>query len=817
MLDDLRDALRRLRRTPGFTLIAVLTLALGIAANVAFFSVVDALVYAPVRAANLGGVYGIDYSRRTGVHDYQRLSPDLFRTLEAHPPDSVAGLCALQWGWAVTVQIPGMAATVRPELVTGGYAQVFDARPEVGRFIGYGDDHTGGADVVVISDRLWRDWFAANPAVVGRTTITVNRHPFRLVGVAPPGFRGSTPAATDVVGIWLPLSSAPALWNGRTLAMFTQSVSAYVKLHAGVSATQAAGALRALTGASDHPGAIGTAQLALQRADRVNSSMASLGFGVLTLAGFVLLAACANLANLLYARGAERRGEVAIRLSLGASGGRIFRLVFAESAAIAGLATALGLALAFATMTLFVAAFPAIQIGRTTMSSVRLDLGPNVYIVLYALAAGTVSALLVGVATAWRASRRPPLRTLAAGGAATGVTARGRYVRAALVAVQVTAAVVLVMGAGLVLASYARQMDRRVQFDIGRQAHATVDLRVTDENETEGRLFYGRVLDRLGHEPGVEAAALASTVPSNRYGPGNATVVAPDPAVHVGGYVTHRINATVAVVSPGFLRTMGVALTRGRDLHPSDRGGAPLVAVVSESVARTLWPGEDPLGRHLTVGRDVTVVGVSADPVASSLDSPLSYAGAYVFVPFDQHYQPDMQVLVRAENPAAELATLRSVIRGVDDSVPIFDVSTLEESTLAWVKPLRAVTLLMAALGAIALGIAVLGIYGVVSFLVSARTREFGIRMALGATRRRIAGMVIDHATSLLLIGLLPGVYLVSIGTNVIWHYLPGTMPNGVTTWVAVPLLILAVGLLAAYIPARRAARLDPNVALREL
>jgi predicted permease len=804
---DVRYAWRQLRHAPAFTSTAVLTLALGIGVNTAFFSVVNALAFKPVPGVNLDRVFQI------GAWEFESVTLGQLRQLELGPPDTATMVAATRVEWPVVVQVPGKAERLPPRMISGSFSRVFGLVAQAGRWISPEDDRESAADVVVISDRLWREWFGAKPDTVGHASVRIKKHPFTVVGVAMPEFRGLQ-ANCPAPDIWLPIAKF-ALVHTQMLkapAPDAQAFLGFVKARPGVSQASLQNSLQVFVAtppASPGPPQRPRVLVAADDALRV-SGLAGLEGMLLGVSTLILMAACANLANMLYARGSQRAGEMAVRLSLGASTARILRLLVAEVAIIAALSVAAGLAVAYAVVHLFSAAILNFHPSRYSDMSIRLDLSLDHRILLYAFGAGALAALFVGTITAWRSSRVPPLRALASSGAPAGLTTRARGVRTALVAVQVTSALLLLMGAGSFQENMRKALDqvklldRHANFDTTHLVTARMNLTLHDYNESRGREFYARLLQDAGRIPGVEHVALADGLPSAASG--GTMFAAEDRPGRVG--ISHRLNADYARVTPGFFSTIDLPLRRGRDFTPADTYGGPLVAIVSEGAATRLWPGEDPIGKRVLFGAVewLTVVGVSADPV-----------GAFVFVPFAQRYTPNMIVVARSPTPQAVVEPLQSTIRAIDDEIAILEAGSAEESLLAWVRSVRSTTALITSLGALALGIATLGVYGVLSFFVSSRTREFGIRMALGATPGRIVRMVLDQAVHFLLVGLLPGVFIASVGTRLIENQLFKVMPNEISTWIAVPLIILATGMVAGYLPARRAARVDPNVTLREL
>ncbi len=823
LVQDTRYAARHLLRTPGFTAVAVVTLGLGISACAAAVAIERALVYDPTRTADFTDVYDARLTTKPGV-GASAIDFDLLRDLSGRSIPAITQIAGLR-DVGLVARTRDRAEMLPAEVVSGSYADVFRLRPQIGRWLAPGDD-SADERVVIVSDRLWRDWFGADPAVIDHATIDlsvqaysmaagepsrkIRTATFLVIGVAARGFRGvSSSADTD---LWLPSGAFAVLASDVGAAEAGWVQTAVVRAAPGTNPKRLTDALVAAAAPLNV-----RVEPAATRFRVSSASTASLA--ILSLSAIVLLGACANLANMLYARGAARASEVAVRLSLGATRAQVLRLFVIESALLSGAAAAVGLAIAASSLRLFSSAFPAL-VSRTS-HRVSVDVAPDARVFLTALVAGVVAALVVGLATARRATRVPPNRALG-GASAVGPAASGRYIRLALVAVQVTAAVLLTIVASLYAATYRETFDKHIEYDTSRLAVARMDVYEQRYNESRGRAFYDRVLAEVNALPGIERAAIADGVPgmaSSSWLPGLTTITAESEGVHVGSAGIRRVSGRYSSVSPDFFDTIGLRITRGRPLRPSDRDGGPPVAVVTETVAAQLWPGDDPIGKRIVMPRSgpATVVGIVLDPARSVDASARNSPGSYVFVPFDQRYQSNAIVIARAAAPASAVGPMRLAIRDVDDQIIIQDSGTLDETMLAWAGPLRAAASLMGALGALALGIAAGGVYGVMTFLVSARMREFGVRLALGASPGRLKTMVLDQALSMLLVGLLPGVLIASLGANVAWTWLPSLAPGTIGPWIVVPIAILALGLLASFVPARRASRVDPNVALREL
>ena len=824
VFEDVRYAVRQLTNARAFTAVAVLTLALGIAGNTMFFAAVNAMVFRPIRATRTDGLFVVRYIHKLKSHG--PLTEQQFKRLEADPPAAVGRIGAIA-GMAepVVAAVPGRAERVDAEIVTSGYLLALDLVPQAGRLLLPEDDAGDASPVAIISDRLWREWFAGDRGAAGRASIAINAHSFMVAGVAPRGFRGLAGSSYGTADVWITPLAAARVGRAGAQRRWGHYWTTFVRPRPGSQpADVEAGIHSVLTGAPNDPPAEQTAVQLNPTAGYFGASgLTSVGVAIIGLSTLLLIAACANLANMLFARGAQRAGEVAVRMSLGAGRLSIFRLFVIESAIVSGLAACVGLALALGAVAAVGALFPWF---RSRNVRILVDLAPDYRVFLFAFAAGAFAALAVGVLAAWRSSSVPPLRALAS---ASGVSATGRggALRLGLVAVQVAAAVLLLMTAGLFVRATTKTVDRTVLFDTAPLATARVDLRMHGYHPAAGRVFFDRALLAIRALPGVERAALADSFPAGEYATPFSVDLRTDKEVAgVDGKVRdiagmkRGIRGGYAGVSPGFLATIGLPLRSGRDIAPADQDSTPLVAIVSESVAGLLWPKQDPLGKRLMFGNDGTwrtVVGVCGDPLRATVESPLVSPANLVLVPATQTYRPEMLVVIRSPRAAAQLEPLRAAIRGIDEQVAVFDVATADDSIMAWAGPLDAAATLTGSLGLLSLTIAALGLYGVISYVVTLRTREFGIRMALGARPGQVVKMVLDDAVRLVLVGLLAGVFIAAIGERYLQSQRVGFMPNETSTWVAVLVLILGFGIGAALRPALRAARVNPNVALREL
>ena len=830
-----------------------MTLAVGIATNTAIFAIVDEIALKPARGPADPHVYYATNARYgVQIADYELLRANLPAGITAITPyDTFGGGLA---------QIPGRAERLQGWRVGGEYARVLAARAQVGRWID-NDDNAGGeldpstriggisrmrvrgrlgTDVAVISDRLWREWFDGDRRVVERGTIFVDRQPKRIIGVAPPEFEPK-------IDIWLPFGSRRLLTRDELEATrpkrnpFDRVVRPVeeprqptidVMLRSDGRASREELSARLTAAVSLRPASSDMPKGPIRLTPRGGDDrLLRTGYVILGFAALVFVAACANLGNMLYARATEREGDMATRLALGASQMDIFRLLFSEAVLISGAAALAGVVLAAGAVELFADAVPAFQTNSWT--TVRLDLRLNWTIFVFAAGAGAVAALVVGAGSLWRSSRASLLARISAAGPAVIAKTEGRTLRTMLVAVQVTAAVVLLVATGLLLENSSKQLDRRLTFDTDSLVAARIEL-PDNYDESRGTHYFERLLEKVRAIDGVSSAALTDALPAGeapapRRGPG--AIIGELRQQPLSGMPT-RLDGAWIYTSPGFIDTLGLSLVGGRDLRALDVAGTDPVALVSTSIATRLWPGENAVGKRFTCCREAylrTVVGVVSHPVVSkntaqAMDVSTAMenltagtgVGHYVLLPAAQHYRPDMLLVIRSARPDMAIPRLRQIVAELDAAVPLFAAGPAHATQFVRASSERAVRTLAGTLGLVAFAISLFGVFAVVSYFVTQRSREFGLRLALGATRAQVMKLVVDHAIRMVLIGLLPGVLFASLGTRFFQAELQKLRPNGLTMWIAVPAVMLAAAIIAAWLPARRAARVDPYRTLKD-
>ena len=805
---DLRLALRRLRLAPGFTLLAALMLGLGIAGTVTVFTLINAVFLRPPAGVaspeRLVAVYTSDYSGpRFGTSSY----PDLeaFRA-------GAAGLAELAGYTLAPLSVSAGAERFRTagELVTANYFAVLGVVPAAGRLFRAGDPATAAA---VISHGLWQRRFGGAADAIGRTVRVAGRS-FTVVGVAAAGFAGSFRGVG--AELWLPLEAARlfdperdgmANRGSRDLAVMGRLAPAVSREELGArldvvarqlhraypdSWTDVTGAARVVTTVPERDG-----RLFPSIRGPVRAFLAVL----MGLALLVLLVCCANLANLLLARGTARRREMAVRLALGGARRRLVRQLLVEALVLAVLGAGLGLAAAGWGVALLGRLQPPVPVP------VALDLDIDQRILLFALAATVLVTLVSALVPALRATRLDTgagLRADAAGGLGGGRAG----LRDALVVLQIAGSLVVLAAAGLFLASLRHATRIDPGFAVTGVALLPVELEVQGYDEPRGRAFYEELLRGARALPGVEDAALVRSVPLGFGGSRR--------GLEVEGYTPgpgEEMEFGINTVSDRYFAAAGIPIVRGRPFDGRDRAGAPRVAIVNERFARRFWPGADPVGRRLVVGGEVReVVGVARDARYRSLgEAP----APHYYLPWSQDYEGDMVLQARTGGDArALLPSLTALARGLDPDLPLQAVTMDEHLGLA-LLPQRLGAGVLGAFGALAAALAALGLYGVMAYAVTLRTAEIGVRLALGATGAQVRALVVRRGLWLTAIGVGLGLALALLAGRVVAGFLLGVRPADPLVLGAAAAGFSIVALAASWIPAARAARLDPMRALR--
>ncbi len=798
LLADVRYGGRVLLRSPGFTFVAVAALAIGIGANLTIFGFAKELLLSPPAGiADPGGVVRAFTNRfsSTRFADYEvyRDRNHTFVALAAFRDESMS-----LRGEGAPEQIFGLG-------VSGNYFNALGVPTAIGRPILPADDRADGPGVVVISDRFWRLRWAANPGVLGQT-ITLNGRPAAIIGVAPSAFTGTL--APFIPDVFVPVTQPR---HGGEVS----SVQLIGRLRPGVAIGEAQADLMTLAAAMvigpapDRPRPVITVYWARTLAPEIAMPAAVFTGVLLAVVGLVLLLACVNIANLLLSRSAARTREIGIRTAVGASRSRLVRQLLTESLLLgaAGGAAASLLAMAVAR--------PIAAAAGSLPSPAPIGLAFVVDWRLIAAAVGLslVTTVAFGLVPALQSSNHDVLPALK-DGAATAAPKQSRL-RAVFLTTQVAMSTLLLVLAALFVRGLvsAQTLDRGLVTD-GVLA-ASIDLESAGYNQARGAIVYEQLLERLERTPGLTSANIVDIVPltlSNRAD----GMVSEDHRERVDATLVYRNRVT-----PGHFRTLGIPLVVGRDFDARDRAQAAAVVIVNETLARRFWPGENPIGKRL---RELTDRGAPRpwfEVVGVARDSKYATVGEdpkpFMYRPMAQDYTPAGTVMVKTRGNAADaLPLVRAAVADIDPNMALFSVMTLDSATSISLLPVKVAATVAGTLGVLALILGAIGLYGVMSYLVRQRTREIGIRMALGAERGTVVGLVTGHGMRWTGIGLVLGLAASFAVAKLIGGFLYGVGPADPTAFVGIALLLIGTAYVACYIPARRASRIDPLVALRE-
>jgi len=803
LLQDARFATRSLLARPSFLVIASVTLGLGIGANAAIFSVVDAALLKPLPYARPDRLVSVwpDGAMMPGVYVEVR---NANRTL-----DPIAGYSG---GAAVSMTGASEPARLVMSEVTSRFFDVLGARAELGRTLLEGEDQPGRDRLAILGHALWQQRFGGDRGVIGRS-IVVDGIPRTIVGVMPASFRFPSPA----VDFWVPVSLDASPANiGRYWG--TSHLSVIGRLRAGVSVARAQQEIATLVDRSRSsfpwrmPDAWGTGVTVVPLERKVVGDIGPMLMLLFGSVAVVLLIACVNVANLLLGRAAGREREIAIRASLGAGRARIVRQLLTESVMLGLVGGALGLVVAVVGVRALLLLIPA---GMPRVTEVAIDARVLVFTMVTALATG----LGFGLAPALRASR-PTLQAILGATRNAGGTLARRRLSELLVVGQIALGVVLVAGAGLLIKSFWRLHQVELGFRPEQVIAADIPIPAfPSDSMVRGRAFFERVLEQARAIPGVRSVAVASVLPFGGVGSMQSSFAADIEAhpVPPGGSVPMLVQT---VVSDDYFATMGIPLLRGRGFTLADRDSAPAVAVVDELTAKQLWPNADPLGqrfRPVWVKRWVTVVGVVGTVKRDSLSS----AGEVAIYLSTRNtagfwFPTQMTLVLRTDAGVTTLAPrLRDAVASVDPTVPVKAVRPVADLVSDSAARARFTMLLLATFAAVALVLGAVGVYGVVAYAVARRTREIGVRMALGARASDVLAMVLREAGTLTTVGVALGIAGALAASRVLAGFLFGVTPTDLAVFVSVPAVLGVVALGACVIPARRAARVDPVTALR--
>jgi putative ABC transport system permease protein len=790
---DARMALRGLRRAPGFAAVAIVTLALGIGANTAIFSVVDAVLLRPlpfVAPHELVSVWGSTQGELLRIGDLSRS----YQALGAHRPESMSIS-----GEGEPERLDGASATA-------GLFETLGVPPALGRTFVPAENEQSADRVVVLSDALWRRRYGADPAIIGRT-VNINGFPHAVIGVMPAGFH--YPARSTLA--WIPMMFERANsgqiwgWGGNRIT---------ARLAPGVSAEAAQAELRQIARRirTDNPvwdpgEDYGRDATVIPLQEQAVGSVRPTLLLLLGVVGAVLLIACANVANLLLVRGAAREKELAIRSALGGGRARLLRQLLTESVLLSTLGALAGLVLAWFGLRVLIAMLPP---DMPRISEIGIDLR----VLAFTGGMAVLTGLAFGLVPALRSAGSNLLGSLNESGRSASRGPRHQRLSNGLVVAEIALSVVLVASAGLLVRSFIELNRVDPGFTSTRLVVARVSAPEQGYAEPERRrALFDRLLERVAAYPGVESVAAVNPLPLR------------DPlngmAIRVQGQFEDMRRTLPSadhyqMITPGYLNTMGIPLISGRAFTADDRQGAPDVVLVSESIAEKFWPGQDAVGERIGYPWPspwLTIVGVVRDVKTDSLSSTRTMA---VYRPFAQAPIPAMTVVARTGAPPGLIGDLlRATVAEIDPGVPISDVAAMDYVVASSMARPRFAMALLAAFAAVALLLGAVGIYGVIAYTVSQRTREIGVRMALGATASDTLWMVIRRGVLLTAAGVALGTIAALGTTRLLAGLLYGVSPTDPATFGAVAVISALVAIAACYVPARRATLVDPTVALR--
>ena len=820
LLQDIRYALRMLTKNAAFSCVAILSLALGIGANTTIFTVVNAILLNPLPVKNVSRVVEIDTvdtkTRVTAANaaklgmSYQNFQDYARQTQLFSAMTCLVGPLPVTWsGGAEPRQL-------QAQMVSASYFDLLGLRPASGRFFLPDEDtKPGGNNVVVLSYALWTNKFGAAPNVIGQT-LTLNATPYTIIGVAPPGFKG-TFTFLNAEEIWTPVSMYTQVLAGFFKDNFNTrrflATTVYGRLKDGISIGSAEASLKTVASSleSAFPKDNGGRSVALtplaQAAVGVNQrdQITLAGGLMMAVVGLVLLIACVNLANLLLAQAASREKEIGVRAAMGASRGRVIQQLLTESLVLAFLSALAGLAIAYA--------------GRSILWSFRppfirdgdLDLGFDSHVLLFTLSVALLTAVLIGLVPALKSARPNLTDVLKVGGRGNTVGWASSPFRSMLVVTEIALALVALVGAGL----FIRSMQNAQRLDPGFESTNlfmfNFDLGALHYDEGHGQQFFRAAIERAKASPGVESATIADAPPLIG---GFARTIFPEGQDEASGYrgTLTQLND----IAPNYFETLRIPLVSGREFTDADRATTSPVAIANEAMAKHFWPNENVVGKRFHFFGDPTlreIVGVVRNTVVNNIGEepqPLAY------LPLTQNYSPAATMQVRTTGrPEAVISSVRSQVQSIDNNLALTNVQTIGElfSQGLWAPRMGAA--LLAVFGALALILAIIGVYGVLSYSVNQQTREIGIRMAMGAQSSRVLGLVVGQGMRLAGAGLALGLLVAFLAMRLLASLLFGVSAHDPLTFAAVTLVLATAAVLACYIPARRATHVDPIIALR--
>jgi len=805
-LQDLRFGARMLRKNPGFAIAAIFTLALGIGGNTAIFTVTSSVLLKALPYQAPQQLISLDAQSKDGQSHCCTLNRfDLVRDRS----QSFSGVVAAAsdnfnlTGRGEPVQVPSAR-------VSANFFDLLGVKPQLGRFFVPDEGQPAGKPVIVISDSLWHTRFGGDPSVLNQA-IALDGAPYNIIGVLPAGIQFPFLAPADV---WSPRYFEHSLFTPQRLRMGVGYLSIIGRLRPGVSRDRAVAEMNLLHQQyhQENPAAPDAdAGLSMIVTDLQDSVVANIRGMLLMLSGavgVVLLIACANVASLLLSRALSRRKEFAVRAALGAQRSALIRQLLTESVLLAFLGGLLGLGLSWAATRYFA------TLGNNNLPQ-GMPITMDARVLLFMLAISILTGILFGIFPALQLSRTNVNQTLRDEGRGSTGGHRRMQLRGLLVVGQVALSLMLLIGAGLLVRSFSRLLRVEPGFDPQNVLTMNVSLPTVKYADAQKQIaFFDDLSRRVSALPGVRSAAISAALPLI---PKRITPVLPEGQPEVS--LAERPFIIIEAISPAWFRTMRVPLQAGREFADADNAQAPKVVIVNQVLARRYWPNENPVGKHILVGRQNAseIVGVAVDVKNRGLALD---AAPQLYLPFPQLPWGNMNLLVRtAASPNGVASAVRAQVAAVDSDQPVTNIQTVDEIVDGSRAQPRFILLLLGVFSAVALVLAIIGIYGVLAYSVAQRRQEMGIRLALGAEKSDILRMVVSYGLTLtmtgVVIGLVAALALSWIMTSMLSGLLYKISVRDLTTFVLAPVAFLAISLLASYLPARRATQVDPNEALR--
>ena len=803
LIQDLRYALRMLRKAPGFSTVAVVTLALGIGANAVIFSVVNAVMLRPLPLLQPDRLMMVS-------HSYQRINlprasvmPFALGYYRENLKSFSSIAAETMWRGPQNLVVAGESQRVKTVLVSSNFFSTLGVKPSLGRPFSPQEDQLGQNRVVILSNALWTQQFGGDPDITSKT-LSLDGQTYSIVGVMPRGFE--MPSGGE---LWTPLAFTPQ--EAKSTAEYLTVIA---RLKEGVSQQQAqaelAGVSAQLLRQFPPLEQVGFRVIAEPLSAVLQENLRPALLVLLAAVGCVLLIACANMANLLLARASARKSEIAVRLALGATRGRLMRQFLTESVVLSGLAGLLGLLLAFRGVEVLLRLVP-IEIPHFMQVTV------DARVVWFTFALSLLVGLLFGVFPAFRSAQQPVSQNLSLGGRNSSAGGHDRA-RNILVVAELGIALVVLTCAGLLLRSFVEIRQSDPGFRSSNALTGWVALRAESYNSPEKIAgFYQQLLQNLSALPQVRSVAIGSTLPLLGDWTQSFEVEANTSRVEPHAYF--------AAVSPQYFSTLGIAVLRGRAFSDTDRQGSPLVAIIDERAAKAYWPNENPVGKRLSLDREAStgaatnklwceVVGVVAS--VNHRSALADQSKGEVYLPFAQNPLRSMSVVLRSDGDAADLgAALRREVARLDSTQAVYDVLTMEHYVDRFISQPRFNMVLLTLFAGLALLLSAIGIYGLISYWVVQRTREMGIRMALGASRSSVMRLVLVQTLRIVVVGVFIGTVAAMIATRALSGLLYGVGNYDPVTFVVNAMILSAVAFLAGYIPAHRVTKVEPLAVLR--